>query len=139
AGLVAAGVALTPHVASANTLRQATPPTQATSPHVEQVAGKITAVQSKGFTLQNPKHTYNVTVSSNTWIVTASNGQRNQGSLSDLKVGDTVQVAGVGTDTAIEARVVTNGKAAAARVGKPGQHAGPQKGRVGQGQLKNAT
>jgi hypothetical protein len=138
AGLVAAGVALTPHVASANAPRQATPPAQATGPHVEQVVGKITAVQSNGFTLQNPKHTYAVTVNSNTWIVTASNGQRTQGALSDLKVGDTVHVAGVGTDTAIEARVVTSGKAAA-RVGNPGKHAGPLKGRVGQGQLKNAT
>ena len=109
-GALAVGVVTTAHPAAAAAPAQA----QAT---IVRAAGKITALQPGGFTLQNPRHTYNVSVSANTWVVVKTNGKAAEGALSDLRVGEVVGVAGT-ADTAdhVNARVVSQGGLARAGV-----------------------
>ncbi len=107
-GIVAGGVIAGPHSASAAMVAQVN------SNGIVHAAGKISALQgSIGFTLQGTKATYNVSLSSNTWILVVKNGKEAQGAVSDLKVGEDVKVAGTGTATQIDARIVTEGKTAA--------------------------
>jgi hypothetical protein len=110
-GALAAGVMATAHPAAAATAPQA-------QSSVVRAAGKITAVQAGGFTLQNPKHTYTVAVGGNTWIVVKKNGKPTEGTLSDLQVGETVRVAGTSsTADQVTARVVTEGAVGGKRAG----------------------
>ncbi len=113
-GVVAGGVIATPHSASAAT------PSQANTNGIIRASGKISALQSNGFTLQGAKTTYTVNLGSNTWILVAKDGKPAQGAASDLTVGEAVNVAGTGTAGQIDARVVTDSKVAA----KAGQIAG---------------
>jgi hypothetical protein len=124
-GALAAGVLATAHPAAAAPAAQA----QAA---VVRATGKITAVQTGGFTLQNPKHIYTVAVGTNTWIVVQKNGKAAEGALSDLQVGETVRVAGTG-DSAdhVTARVVTEG-------GVGGKQAGARHGNTRAGKLARA-
>ena len=106
-GVVAGGVIASPHNASAAGHTQANPN------GIVRAAGKISALQSNGFTLQGAKATYTVNLGTNTWILVAQNGKAAQGTASDLTVGEAVVVAGTGSGTQIDARVVTEGKVAA--------------------------
>lgn len=117
-GALAVGVVTTAHPAAAAAPAQA----QAT---IVREAGKITALQPGGFTMQNPRHTYNVSVSANTWIVVRQNGKAAEGALSDLRVGEVVGVAGT-SDTAdhVNARVVTQGGLARSGVQRGNNKAG---------------
>jgi hypothetical protein len=128
-GALAVGVVTTAHPAAAAAPAQA----QAT---VVRAAGKITALQPGGFTLQNPKHTYNVSVSANTWFVVKQNGKPAEGALSDLQVGEAVGVAGT-SDTAghVNARVVTQGGLARAGV----QHGKGKAAKPARAALNKAT
>jgi Domain of unknown function (DUF5666) len=127
-GALADGVLATAHPAAAAPAAQAQ--AQAT---VVRAAGKITAVQTSGFTLQNPKHTYTVAVGANTWIVVKKNGKAAEGALSDLQVGETVRVAGTGDSTDhVTARVVTEG-------GVRGKPAGPRPSNNKAGKLARAA
>jgi hypothetical protein len=127
-GALAVGVVTTAHPAAA-----APAPAQA---NILRAAGKITALQPGGFTLQNPKHTYNVSVGANTWFVVKQNGKAAEGALSDLQVGEAVGVAGT-SDTAdhVNARVVTQG--GLARIGaRPGNN---KAGKIARAALSKAT
>ena len=117
-GAAALGVLATAHPAAA---------APATPGAIVRTAGKITALQGAGFTLQGRNHTYNVAVGATTWIVVKKNGAPAQGALADLTVGEQVGVAGTATGTdGVDARVVTEGGAAglgkqgAAKSGKQG-------------------
>lgn len=112
AGLVA-GVLIAVGPASAAPPVQAQTTPQAQTPPaagaVAWAAGKITAVQQNGFTLQDDKRqtTTTVTVGANTWIVVQKNNAAAEGALADLKVGDRVFVGGVANGTnGIAARTV---------------------------------
>src|SRR5918911_952984 len=91
-GALLLGVLVTAGHASAAPAPQAQPPANGA---VAQATGKITALQSNGFTMQGRNwHVTTVIVGANTWIVVAKNNAPAQGTLADLKVGDTVGVAG---------------------------------------------
>ena len=99
-------------------------------------AGKITALQTNGFTLQGANQQLTtVTVGANTWIVVKTANQPAQGALADLKVGDMVSVGGLTSGTnQIAARVVQVG--GAGRFFGPAGERGPQggfRGRPGAG------
>ncbi|MDQ2807925.1 MAG: DUF5666 domain-containing protein [Chloroflexota bacterium] len=132
--IVAGGVIATPHNASA------AGHTQATSNGIIRATGKISALQgSTGFTLQGAKATYTVNLGTNTWIVVAKDGKPAQGAAGDLTVGETVNVAGTGTASQIDARVVTDAKVAA-KVGTHGAHGAHGKaGKTGKLAHEHAT
>ncbi|HMA34865.1 MAG TPA: DUF5666 domain-containing protein [Chloroflexia bacterium] len=108
-------------------------------------AGKISAVQKDGFTLQNPQHTYNVTVGANTWIVVQKNNQPAQGTLADLQVNEKILVGGISDGAShIDARLVVEGGLQAAlgganRPAHAGQHGQGTKASHGLANLRHGT
>ncbi|MGI8588175.1 MAG: DUF5666 domain-containing protein [Chloroflexia bacterium] len=124
-GALAAAFNISTHPAAAQTGTTTT-----TTGTIVRTAGKVSALQSNGFTLQSRDHTWTVSVGANTWIVVSKSDKPAEGALSDVKVGDMVMVAGTSTGTnQVAARVVTDGKLAAGMAA--GRHGFDSRSRMG--------
>ncbi len=141
-GALALGLVF-PHPAAA----QSTPPAVGS---LVRAAGKITALQTGGFTLTaRNNQVYNVAVGADTWIVVKKNNRPVQGALADLQVGENVNIAGTATgNNGVAARVVSQGNLAvtgrppAGRrpAARPGQnHPAVAAGRLGKATVQSVA
>ncbi|MDQ6693813.1 MAG: DUF5666 domain-containing protein [Chloroflexota bacterium] len=125
AAMLGAGAFSTGALAQTPVQTQTPRPTVATGPHPTKIEGKVESVSSGSLKLKARSGEYTVNINANTWIVENKDGKAAQATADDIQIDKAATVAGMttGDPGVIDARVITQGKAATVAAAAKGKAA----------------